>query len=54
MAREEVVTVWTGEKVRRIVASRDHASANHRAKDAAMRSIGMVKVRGNLGGTHWE
>ena len=42
------------EKVRRVVASRDRASVNRRAKDDAMRSISMVKVRGNLGGTYWE
>jgi hypothetical protein len=25
-----------------------------RDRDDAMRSLGMVKVRGNLGGTYWE
>jgi hypothetical protein len=29
-------------------------NARRRARDQAMRDIGMVKVRGNLGGTYWE
>ena len=29
-------------------------SRNRKAMDEAMRSIGMVKVRGALGGTYWE
>lgn len=27
---------------------------SRKAKDEAMRSIGMKRVRGNLGGTYWE
>jgi hypothetical protein len=30
------------------------ARANRRARDAVMRSLGLVKVRGALGGTYWE
>ena len=30
------------------------ARANRKARDAAMRSLGLVKVRGALGGTYWE
>jgi hypothetical protein len=30
------------------------AKANRRAREAAMRSCGLVKVRGALGGTYWE
>ena len=30
------------------------ARANRRAREAAIRSLGLVKVRGNLGGTYWE
>lgn len=29
-------------------------AANRRARDEAMRSIGMTKVRGAMGGTYWE
>lgn len=37
------------EKVRRA-----RARANRKAKDQILRDMGMVKVRGNLGGTYWE
>ena len=30
------------------------AMANRKARDAALRSMGLVKVRGALGGTYWE
>ena len=30
------------------------AKANRRAREAAMRSCGLVKVRGAMGGTYWE
>ncbi len=30
------------------------ARKNRKAREAALRSIGMVKVRGSLGGTYWE
>jgi hypothetical protein len=33
---------------------RAKASANRKARDAAMRSLGLVKVRGAMGGTYWE
>lgn len=29
-------------------------NAARRAREAALRSCGLVKVRGNLGGTYWE
>lgn len=35
-------------------AKRAKASANRRARAEAMRSLGMVRVRGALGGTYWE
>lgn len=35
-------------------AKRTKASANRRARAEAMRSLGMVRVRGALGGTYWE
>lgn len=35
-------------------AVRKRANANRRARDAAMRSLGLVKVRGAMGGTYWE
>ena len=42
------------EQIRRKVASRDRAAERRSGMDEAMRSIGMVKVRGNLGGIYWE
>ena len=33
---------------------RDKANAKRRAMNAAMKSIGMTKVRGSMGGTYWE
>lgn len=33
---------------------RAKAKAARKARDAAMRSLGLVKVRGALGGTYWE
>ena len=30
------------------------ARANRRAREEALRSLGMVKVHGALGGTYWE
>jgi ribosome-binding protein aMBF1 (putative translation factor) len=30
------------------------ARANRKANDAVLRSLGLVKVRGALGGTYWE
>jgi uncharacterized Zn ribbon protein len=35
-------------------AARAKRNAQRRARDAALRSVGMVKVRGALGGTYWE
>ena len=34
--------------------NRDKINRNRRARDQAMRDLGLVKVRGNLGGTYWE
>jgi len=30
------------------------AKANRKAREEALRSLGLVKVRGALGGTYWE
>ena len=30
------------------------AAANRRARESVLRSCGLVKVRGALGGTYWE
>jgi len=30
------------------------ANDNRKARDSALRSLGLTKVRGNLGGTYWE
>jgi uncharacterized Zn finger protein (UPF0148 family) len=35
-------------------AKRARAAANRRARESALRSCGMVKVRGAMGGTYWE
>jgi uncharacterized Zn finger protein (UPF0148 family) len=35
-------------------ARKARAKANRRAREAAMESIGMTKVRGAMGGTYWE
>lgn len=35
-------------------AKKDRRNRARRERDQAMRDIGMVKVRGNLGGTYWE
>lgn len=36
------------------VASRARSAANSKAKDDAMRSLGLTKVKGARGGTYWE
>lgn len=33
---------------------REKANISRRAKDQAMRDMGLTKVRGALGGTYWE
>lgn len=35
-------------------AKTKHANANARAKNEAMRSVGLVRVKGALGGIYWE
>lgn len=35
-------------------AKRQRRNANRRARDEVMRSLGLVKVRGAMGGTYWE
>lgn len=35
-------------------AKRKRRNANRRAMDDAMRSLGLTKVRGAMGGTYWE
>lgn len=44
----------TAARVRQAVAARDRSAAARRERDSVMRSLGMIKVRGNLGGTYWE
>ena len=44
----------TEARIVRAVRSRIASQAARSGKDAAMRSLGMVKVRGALGGTYWE
>ncbi len=35
-------------------AKRQRARANKAAREDALRSLGLVKVRGAMGGTYWE
>ncbi len=35
-------------------AKRARANVNRRARESVLRSCGLVKVRGALGGTYWE
>ncbi len=35
-------------------ARKARAKAQRQARDEAMRSLGLVKVRGAMGGTYWE
>jgi uncharacterized Zn finger protein (UPF0148 family) len=35
-------------------AKKDQAKANRKAKEEVLRSLGLTKVRGALGGTYWE
>jgi len=39
---------------KRETQNRERRNALRRARDQAMRDLGMVKVRGALGGTYWE
>ena len=41
-------------RIRSAVASRVKSARTRRQRDDAMRSVGIVKVRGALGGTYWE
>lgn len=34
--------------------ARENANRRRRERDAAMRSLGLVRVRGAKGGTYWE
>lgn len=36
------------------IARKIERNARRRERDQAMRDCGLVKVRGNLGGTYWE
>ena len=53
----EIITVnEAGQKVGGPYASVKIAkqTRNRREKDSFMKSMGLTKVRGNLGGTYWE
>lgn len=39
---------------KKAAAVRAKRRAQRKARDQVMRSLGLVKVRGNLGGTYWE
>lgn len=36
------------------IARQKRANANRKARNQAMRDLGLVRVRGNLGGVYWE
>ncbi len=36
------------------MAKRRRRAENRKARDEAMKSLGLVKVRGVMGGTYWE
>ncbi len=38
----------------KVVNRRAKANAARRTREAVLRSVGLVKVRGALGGTYWE
>jgi uncharacterized Zn finger protein (UPF0148 family) len=38
----------------RTALKRERARQNRRAREQALRDLGMVKVRGAMGGTYWE
>jgi hypothetical protein len=40
--------------IAKVINARKRARDNRRARESAMRDCGLVKVRGNLGGTYWE
>lgn len=42
------------ERLLKLFASRKRASDAKKEKEDVMRSLGLVKVRGALGGTYWE
>jgi len=48
---------WTEEReaeYQRIRAKREKANARRRARNQALRDLGLVRVRGALGGVYWE
>jgi hypothetical protein len=44
----------TEQRVLRAVGARRRQAANRRDREDALRSCGLVKVRGALGGVYWE
>ncbi len=44
----------THDRILRAVQSRMKAQRGARERDQMLRDCGLVKVRGNLGGTYWE
>lgn len=42
------------QKGSRLAATRARAKQRRRERDQVMRDVGLVKVRGALGGTYWE
>jgi len=49
-----VVSPEERKAARKAMLRRLRRSAARRAKDDVMRSLGLVRVRGALGGTYWE
>lgn len=42
------------QRAAKLFAARARAAANRKSKDEILRSMGLTKVRGALGGTYWE
>ena len=47
-------TCATCEREARNKARRARANSNRKARESVLRDMGLVKVRGALGGTYWE
>jgi hypothetical protein len=43
-----------GDTHAKAVAARKRAKARRRERDQVLRDLGLVKVRGAMGGTYWE
>ncbi len=49
-----LLTLEVESNVRKILEQRNKRNRAQRAKNQAMKDLGLVRVRGALGGTYWE